>query len=243
MKMAHLKLFALAALVAFAFAPAARAAKAEGDKDHSHDKPEFFVKDGDKYRPATDDELKKAMPAGGHAAHGEPKGGLDFTGIKRWDLGIYTLVVFGLLMFIVGKFAWPNIRAGLAKREANIGAVIADAKRDREETAAKLADANKQLAEAAAKAKAILDEARKDADALKVAEREVGVKEAQAERERVRRDLDIERDAVGKTLHQQVVELASMIASKAIRQQVTIDKQSQLVDESISELKANASRA
>ncbi len=174
---------------------------------------------------------------------GEKKGGLDFTGIKRYDLGIYTLVVFGLLMFIVGKFAWPNIRAGLAKREANIGALIADAKRDRAEAEAKLTDANKQLAEAATKAKAILDEARKDADALKVSEREVGVKDAQAERERVKRDLDIERDAVGKELHQQVVELATLIASKAIRQQMSLDKQGSLVDESIAELKANATRA
>ncbi len=182
-----------------------------------------------------------ALAADPHA--GEKKGGLDFTGIKRYDLGIYTLVVFGLLMFIVGKFAWPNIRVGLAKREANIGSALADARRDRADAEAKLTEAKKQLDAAAAQAKAILDEARRDADVLKASEREVGVKEAQAERERVRRDLAIERDAVGKQLHQHVVELATLIASKAVRRQVTIDTKSELVNESIDELRTNANRA
>lgn len=179
--------------------------------------------------------------AAGDAHGGEKKGGLDFTGIKRWDLGIYTLVVFGLLMAIVGKFAWPNIRAGLEKREANIGSALADARRDREEAAVHLAAAKKQLDEAAAQAKAILDEARRDAEALKVAEREVGVKEAEAERERGRRDIAIERDAALKDVYTQAVELATLMATKAVRQQVTVDAQSELVNASIAEL--NASKA
>ena len=190
--------------------------------------------------------LVVALPAfaAADAGHGgEKKGGLDFTGIKRWDLGIYTLVVFGLLMFVVGKFAWPNIRTGLAKREANIGSALTDARRDREEAAAKLADAQKQLDAAAQQAKAILDEARKDADALKVAEREVGVKDAQAERDRAKRDLAIEHDAALKDVYSQAVELASLLASKAIRQQMSVDRKGDLVDEAIAELKTNASRA
>jgi F-type H+-transporting ATPase subunit b len=237
------RLFALAALSALVLNAQTFAAKGE-EAAKSDPKPALFAKDGDKYRPATEEELKKAAPASaGHDGHGEKKGGLDFTGWKRWDLGIYTLVVFGLLIFIVAKFAWPNIREGLAKRESNIVSALTDAKRDRAEADAKLADARKQLAEAAAQAKAILDEARKDADALKVAEREVGVKEAQAERDRAKRDLGIERDAVLKDVYAQAIDLASLMASKAIRQQMSLDKQSALVNESIDELKANASRA
>jgi len=46
--------------------------------------------------------------------HGEKKkGGLDFTGFKRYDLGIYTLIVFGLLLLVLSKFAWPHIAEGL----------------------------------------------------------------------------------------------------------------------------------
>jgi hypothetical protein len=80
----------------------------------------LFVKDHDAYRPATDNEIKAAAGTSDAHGHGEPKGGLDFTGFKRYDLGIYTLVVFGLLLLILNRFAWPHIAAGLQKREAAI---------------------------------------------------------------------------------------------------------------------------
>ncbi len=180
-----------------------------------------------------------ALAAGG----GEKKGGLDFTGIKRYDLGIYTLVVFGLLMLIVGKFAWPKIREGLEKRETNIRSALDQAKLDRAEAETRLADAKKQLAEAAAQAKAILDEARRDADALKATKQEEAAKEAQAERDRGKRDAELKLDAMRKEYQQEVVDLAMLIASKALRQNVSTENQKQLLDESIAELKSNANRA
>jgi len=232
----HSRLFALAVLSALALSAPAFAAKEEkGGKNEP--KPELFAKDGDKYRPATEDEIKKA----GHDDH--KSGGLDFTGIKRYDLGIYTLVVFGALVFIITKFAWPHIKSGLEKREASIGGALAEAKRDREEAEARLADAKKQLAEAAMQAKAIVDEARRDAESLKVAKLEEGAVEAQAIKARAEHELGLERDSLLKEVNQQAVELASLIATKAIRQQVSIDKHSQLVNESIAELMTNTSRA
>ncbi len=187
--------------------------------------------------------LAAADPHAPADAHGEKKGGLDFTGIKRWDLGIYTLVVFGLLMFIVNKFAWPHIKTGLEKRETNIRSALDEARKDRADAEARLTDAKKQLAEAAQQAKAILDEARKDADALRAEQREAGVKDAEAERERAKRETASKQEAMTKEVQQQAVELAVLIATKAIRQQVTIQNQSDLLNESIAELKTNASRA
>lgn len=175
--------------------------------------------------------------------HGEKKGGLDFTGIKRYDLGIYTLIVFGLLMFVVGKFAWPKIREGLEKRESNILSAIEEAKKDRAEAADLLARAKKELDETAGKVKAMLDEARRDAEAFRAAKQEEASKDAQAERERGKRDAALEKEAKSKELQQEVVELAMLIASKALRRDVSIDNQKQLLDESIAELKTNANRA
>ena len=108
---------------------------------------------------------------------------------------------------------------------------------------ARLADAKKQLAEAAQQAKAILDEARKDAEALRAEQREAGVKDAEVERERAKRETASKQEAMTKEVQQQAVELAVLIASKAIRQQVSIQNQNDLLDESIAELKTNASRA
>ena len=186
-----------------------------------------------------------AAPALAADAHGDKGGGgifdkLKFTGITRWDHGFYTLIVFGILMFILAKKAWPKISKGLAAREEKIFGALEQAKQDRAEAEARLAEAKKQLAAAAQEAAAILAQARKDADALKVAEQEKGVKEAQAIREQAGRDTDAKIEALKKELMQQVVELAALMASKALRRQVTVQNQKELLDESIAELKASA---
>ncbi len=187
-----------------------------------------------------------ALAAGDAHAGGE-KGGmldkLDFTGIKRYDLGIYTLIVFGLLMFVLSKFAWPHIKSGLEKRESTILSALDQAKAERTEAAELLAKAKKELDETATKVRAMLDEARRDADALKAAKTEEGEKEAQATKERAKRDVELERASLEKDVQQQAVELAVLIATKALRQQVSIENQGRLLDESIAELASNANRA
>ena len=55
---------------------------------------------------------------------GKPPGLADgkgaFIDIHRYDLGIYTLIVFGLLFFILAKFAWTPFTDGLRKREQGL---------------------------------------------------------------------------------------------------------------------------
>jgi F-type H+-transporting ATPase subunit b len=187
--------------------------------------------------PAADD----AHGAGD--GHGEKGGGLDFTGIKRYDLGIYTLIVFGVLLFVLSKYAWPQIKVGLEKREQNILSALEQARKDRAEAADLMARAKKELDETSAKVRGMLDEARKDAEELKAAKVEEGAKEAQAERERAKRETEADRAALTKEVQQRAVELAVLIASKALRQQISLQNSSALLDESIAELTANANRA
>jgi F-type H+-transporting ATPase subunit b len=228
----YCRLFALAALGALVVsAPAFAVSEPAGEKT----RPVMYVKDGENFRPANPDEVAAAAP---HDDHGG--GGLDFTGIKRYDLGIYTLIVFGLLMFVLSKYAWPHIRAGLEAREKNIFAALDQAKQDRAEAEARLADARKQLNEAAKQVSEIMAEARRDAEALKVTETEKGEKESQAIIERAKRDAELKREGDIKEVQQLAVELAALIATKALRQQVTIDNQQKLLDESIAELNVNA---
>jgi F-type H+-transporting ATPase subunit b len=186
------------------------------------------------------------LAAGGE--HGGEKGGgmldkLEFTGIKRYDLGIYTLIVFGILMFVLSKFAWPHIKSGLEKREANILTALDQARQDAAAAKIELEAARKELAKASQEARAILDEARKDADALKIAKTEEGAKEAQAERERAKREVETRMEVMKKELIQEVTELAALMDSKALRRQITLETQHQLLDESIAELRAKANRA
>ena len=188
--------------------------------------------------------LLVAFPALAADAHGgEKKGGLDFTGIKRYDLGIYTLIVFALLVFIVTTFAWPKIREGLEKREANIRGALDEAKKDREDARAAMEAARKQLDEAAQQAKAILDEARRDAEVLRTEQREVGVKEAQAAKQGAERQISADRAAMLKDVYEQAVKLAALMSEKALQRAVSDADHRRLLDESIAELNQPASRA
>jgi F-type H+-transporting ATPase subunit b len=240
----HNKLFALAALASLAFgAPVLAEAAGGQDEPHKAGTPsnvapsKLYVKDGDHFREANEAELKVA--ASSHDGHGGG-GGLSFTGIHRWDLGVYTLIVFAILLFVLAKFAWPNIRAGLEKRETTIRGAIEESRRDRTEAAEQLARAKKELNETAAKVAAMFEQARKEAESLKAAKLEEGERDAAATRERANREAQAKKDADLKDVQQQAVELAVLIATKALRQQVSIENQHKLLDESIAELNAGA---
>lgn len=183
-----------------------------------------------------------ALAADAHAG-GEKKDPLDFSGYKRWDLGIYTVVVFIALLVIIIKFAWPKISEGLEKRETNIRSALDEARKDRADAADLLARAKKELSETAAKIEAMFTEARQEAEALRLAETDKGVKDAQAERDRAKREATAEKEANLKEVQKQAVELAMLIAVKAIRQQLSINDQQKLLEESIAELQANANLA
>lgn len=152
---------------------------------------------------------------------------------------IVTVVVFGALLAILYFAAWGPIMKGLQKREEAQFQALADAKKAKDEVAAVRAELEAEKKKAAEEARAILEEARRDAEALKVSEREAGQREAQAERDRAKRDTATERDAALKDVQTQAVELAVLIATKALRQKVTIGAQEALVNEAIAEMKAN----
>jgi len=184
-----------------------------------------------------------ALAAEGHGG-GEEKapGGLSFAGL-RWDLGLYTLIVFGILIWVLSKFAWPHIKEGLEKREKNIRSALEEARQNAAAARKELDQARQELAKAALDIRAMMEEARKEADALKVSEREVGVKDAAAIVERGKREIDSAKDAALKDIYEQAVKLAAMMSEKALRRAVSVEDHRRLLDESLAELKSAASKA
>lgn len=149
-----------------------------------------------------------------------------------------TLVVFLALLGILYTFAWGPIQAGLRKREDAIFAARDDAvrvKREAEELRAKL---QAEFAAANDTIRAMMDEARRDAEALKATEREAGKREAATELDRARREIAAERDVAVQELRQEAVRLAGLMATKAVRRQLTPDDHARLLAESLDELKA-----
>jgi F-type H+-transporting ATPase subunit b len=178
-------------------------------------------------------QAKESAEAGGH---GESAGGLSFLQLERYDLGIFTLIVFGLLLLVLQRFAWPQISEGLKKREESISGARDEAQKvlkDAEDLRARLKE---DLAKAQDQVRAMLDEARRDADALRQREKETGLKEAQAERERARREIESAKDSALKEISQQAIDLAALMSSKALQRQITPDDHRRLFDESLAEL-------
>ena len=158
----------------------------------------------------------------------------------KWDTAVWTCVVFLLLFFILSKYAWGPILEGLKSREATITNVMEEAKRLREENARDAAKFRAELDAAYVKIPAMMEDARRDAAALKESIRTEGNAEVQKERTRLLRELDIARDQALQDIWNQAANVATLIASKAIGRSLTGDDQRRLVDEALVEMKQKA---
>jgi len=176
------------------------------------------------------------LPAGtAFAAEGHGGGGVN---IFEWalDLGIWTLVVFLLLVFVLGKYAWKPMLEGLRQREINIRAAIDEAHKTQEE-ARRLQDVlTTERNQAAQRVKEMMDAARRDAEQVKSEMVASAKTEIQTERDRLRKEIETAKDQALSEIWRQSVDLAALISSKAVRKQLTITDHAGLIDEAIAEL-------
>jgi F-type H+-transporting ATPase subunit b len=154
------------------------------------------------------------------------------------DIGlmIWTLVVFGLSMFLLGKFAFPRIAEALDRRQKAIEESIDAAERTRTEAEKILSEYRERLAEARGQADEIVARARKTGEA---AESEI-VAEARGKREELmeqtRRDIEAETRRAIMEIRAEVADLTVLATEKVTRKSLTDDDQKRLVEEALSEL-------
>lgn len=174
---------------------------------------------------------------GGHdLGHGNSTDRLEDVSALASDLSLYTFAVFLLLLAILSKWAWPSISAALVEREKRIERAISDAAAKHEQAKQLLAEHEARLAGAAAEVRALLEEARRDAEATKtqiVAEARTA---AQQERDRALRDIDQATDAAMNRLAETSANLAVELAGKAIRETINPAKSQELVREALRRL-------
>lgn len=194
--------------------------------------PAFAAAEGD--HKAEVSAKKEGDKAAEHKEEEKDKTG--FMGFKRYDLGIYTLLIFGLLMLVLGKFAWKPIMDGLQKREDAITSARTDAERARQDAEKLLAEVKVQRAKTNDEVVAILAEARREADAFREAEKARTAADVQAERDRLKREIEVARDQALQEIWEKTVQLASLVSSKAIGRAVSADDHRRLIDESLADL-------
>jgi F-type H+-transporting ATPase subunit b len=177
----------------------------------------------------------------GHDEH-KPEAGKT-SGLTRYDLGLWTLIVFGLLFFLLSKVAWKPIMQGLQKREETIASHHTAAESARGEAQKLLDEVRAQKARAGEEIAAMLAQARREADAFREVEKARTAADVQAERERLKREIDTARDQALQDIWARTVELAALVSSKAVRRELSADDHRRLIDEALVELKQTVGKA
>lgn len=179
--------------------------------------------------------LSAALPA--LASEGSESGGV-FAG----DVGnaIWTLLIFGTVVFVLGRFAWKPILAGLTAREKFIRTALEEAQRDRAEAEARLKEYVDQLNAARSEATAIVEEARRDADTVKRRIEEEANGEAARIVERARREITLAKESAVKELYSLAARLTTEVAGKILRREITPQDHERLIRESIDKLAGGA---
>jgi F-type H+-transporting ATPase subunit b len=152
------------------------------------------------------------------------------------DLAIWTGVVFLVLFLVLSKFAWPQIVAALDERERKIADNIAAAQARHEDAKRLLAEHEAKLAAAAGEVRALLEEARRDADHTRKSIEAKGHQAAQDELARVLREIERAKDGAIQDLAVASANVAIELARKVVGEQLTPQKQSQLVREALGKL-------
>ena len=176
--------------------------------------------------------LMTALPAFAEE-HAESPGG-PFEG--NFGVALWTLVIFGIVVFVLGKFAWGPILGGLQAREKFIRESLESAKRDREAAEARLKEYSDKLVAARAEATAIVEEARRDAEALKRRFQEETQAEANRTIERARREIKIAQETGVKELYVLTAKLTTQVAGKILQREIQPADHERLIQESIREL-------
>jgi F-type H+-transporting ATPase subunit b len=185
--------------------------------------------------------LALAVPAFAFAAeHGEESPSL-FAG----DLGnaVWTLVIFSLVVLVLGKFAWGPVLKGLQARETFILESLEKARHANAEAEKRRLEFEEKMAQARTEATAITDEGRRDAEVLKNRILAEARQEAEQERERTKREIRIATDTATKELYALSARLATDMAGRIIRKELTAQDHERLIADSIQELSSAAPQA
>jgi F-type H+-transporting ATPase subunit b len=172
-------------------------------------------------------------------AQAEDEGG-SFLVSPGLGLMLWTLLAFGVTMYVLSKVAFPRIGEALEKRANAIKENISAAERQREEADALLDEYRKRLTEAREQAEDIQARARKAAETL---ERNAA-EEGKAKREELvaaaRKDIETETRRSLERIRKEVADLTVLATEKVTRKALDAEDQKRLVEEALAEVDFSA---
>jgi F-type H+-transporting ATPase subunit b len=155
-------------------------------------------------------------------------------------LMIWTLVIFGITLFIMKRYVFGPVGQAIEKRRTDIAASIEEAEKSRDEATQLLEDYKVRLAEARKEADRLRDQGRKEGERLQA---EI-VSDAQGQRERVLSDAELQIQAQARAaasgIRDDVVQLALLAAEKVSRRSLSDDEHRKLIEQAIDEADLSA---
>jgi len=152
----------------------------------------------------------------------------------------WTTLFFLILLFILGKFAWPAILTAIRARNESIKQALDAAEKAKKEMAELQADNEKILAEAKAERDAMMKEAKQIKDKLIADAKEKAGEEAKKLVANAREAIQTEKKAAINDLKIQVANLSMDIAEKILKTKLDDSKvQKELVTKLINEADLN----
>jgi F-type H+-transporting ATPase subunit b len=162
----------------------------------------------------------------GHAPQGVP---LD----PRKDLAMWSVVVFLIFLFVLRKFAWGPLIAGLDEREGRIRQNIAEAEEAHHKAVKLLAQHAEKLNLVQDEVREIVAEARRDAEHTKNEILAEAQREAEATKQRAILEIERSRDAAIKELFDFVSSNVIGATEHVLGRALSEDDQKRLVQEAL----------
>jgi F-type H+-transporting ATPase subunit b len=169
-------------------------------------------------------------------AQAEGEGGGAFLVSPGLGLMIWTLVVFGITLLILRRYAFPRIVEALDRRRGAIEESIDHAERTRAEADALLQEYRERLREARQQSEDIVARARKAADRTEDEARARASRTGEEMIERARREIAAETRRSLADIRKEVANLTVLATEKVARKTLDTEDHRRLVDEALSEV-------
>lgn len=150
---------------------------------------------------------------------------------------IYSILAFLILVFVLGRYAYPPILDMLKKREDTIRSAIDEAEKTRDEATHLLEEYKEQIKTARQEAQEVIEQGKKVGESVR---KEITVKaneEARLIVERAQAEIEREKERALADLQAKVADLTILATAKVFKDGLDLDKQRKLVEQAIAEVK------
>lgn len=151
---------------------------------------------------------------------------------------VTAIVVFAIVFAVLATKVWPTIAKGLDERAAKIKEEIEAAELARRQAKDALEQYQRSLDQARAEAQKMLEATRAQQQQLAAELKAKADQELSQMRDRAMRDIEMARRAAVAEVYSEATGLATLMAGKILRRQVTQADQEQLLEESLNQLQS-----